>query len=165
MASFKIFAILTILLLLIVLGACNANNNSKQSSESTYSPAGVELDSKMHEQLLVLANNRAEWFLVNDVTTEALEGLYSSWSVICQNETPLAEYKGAVYEVVRPWFLEMTKMELQDLQGADRHYNLKSWTSPWAYVEEIWELNGKLIWGPQLQLYLIESGSWRYHDC
>jgi len=164
-ASFKIFAILTILLLLIVLGACNANNNSEQSSESTYSPAGVELDSKMHKQLLVLANNRAEWFLINDVTTDALEGLYDSWSLICRNKTPLAEYKEAVYEGVRPWFLETLKIELQDLQEADLHYKLESWNPPWAYVEEIWELDDKLIWGPQLQLYLIESGSWRYHDC
>ena len=165
MAPFKILPILTILLSLIVLSACNAHHNSKQSSENTYSPTGVKLDSEMHEQLLLLANNRAEWFLANDVTTDALEGLYDSWSLICRNKTPLAEYKEAVYEGVRPWFLETLKIELQDLQEADRHYNLESWTSPWAYVEEIWELNGKLIWGPQLQLYLIESGSWRYHDC
>ena len=119
----------------------------------------------MKEELLALANNRDEWFLASDITTEALEGLYDSWSVICRNETSLADYKGAVYEVVRPWVLEMTKMELKELQGTDRYYNLESWTSPWAYVEQTWKLNDKIVFGPQLQLYLIESGAWRYHDC
>ena len=119
----------------------------------------------MKAELLALANNRDEWFLASDITTEALEGLYDSWSVICRNETSLADYKGAVYEVVRPWVLEMTKMELKELQGTDRYYNLESWTSPLAYVEQTWKLDDKIVWGPELQLFLIESGAWRYHDC
>ena len=115
--------------------------------------------------MLALADNRAEWFLASDITTEALEGLYDSWSVICRNETSLADYKGAVYEVVRPWFLEMTKMELKDLQEADRYYDLESWNSPWAYVRETWKLGDNIVWGPELQLFLIESGRWHFHAC
>ena len=84
----------------------------------------------MKEELLALANNRDEWFLASDITTEALEGLFDSWSVICQNNTSLADYKGAVYEVVRPWFLDITKMELKDVQEADRYYNLESCILP-----------------------------------
>ncbi len=126
---------------------------------------GSELDSAMKEKLLELANNRDAWFLASDITTEALEGLYGSWSVICRNETSLTDYKGAVYERVRPWVLEMLKMELKDAQEANRYYNVESWSSPWAYVEQTWKLGDKIVLGPELQLYLIESGAWRYHDC
>ena len=159
----RIVSLSMITALLPMIAACGGTNAAPL--RGSLSPMDIQLDSAMKEELLALANNRDEWFLASDITTEALEGLYDSWSVICRNETSLSGYKGAVYEVVRPWVLEMTKMELNDLQGTDRYYNLESWNSPWAYVEEIWELNGKLIWGPQLQLYLIESGSWRYHDC
>jgi len=55
-------------------------------------------------------------------------------------------------------------MELKDLQEADRYYNLESWNSPWAYVEQTWKLDDKIVWGPELQLFLIESSAWRYHD-
>ena len=126
---------------------------------------GSELDSAMKEELLALANNRDAWFLASDITTEALEGLYGSWSVICRNETSLADYKGAVYAVVRPWVLEMLKMELQDAQEANRYYNVESWSPPWAYVEQTWKLGDKIVLGPERQLYVLESGAWRYHDC
>ena len=119
----------------------------------------------MKEELLALANNRDAWFLASDITTEALEGLYASWSVVCRNETSLADYKGAVYEVARPWVLEMLKMGLKDAQKANRYYKVESWSSPWAYVEQTWKLGDKIVLGPERQLYLIESGAWRYHDC
>ena len=56
-------------------------------------------------------------------------------------------------------------MELKDAQEAKRYYNVESWSSPWAYVEQTWKLGDKVVLGPELQLYLIESGAWRYHDC
>jgi hypothetical protein len=119
----------------------------------------------MKEELLALANNRDAWFLASDITTEEVEGLYGTWSVICRNETSLADYKEAVYEFVRPLVLGMLDMELQDAQEASRYYNVESWGSPWAYVEQTWKLGDKIVLGPELNLYLIESGAWRYHDC
>ena len=127
--------------------------------------SAIELDSAMKEELLALANNRDAWFLASGITSEALEGLYGSWSVICRNETSLADYKGAVYEFVRPLVLGMIEMELEDVQKADRYYEVVSWNPPWAYVQQTWKLDDKLIFGPESQLYLIESGAWRYHDC
>ena len=124
-----------------------------------------ELDSEMKEELLALANNRDAWFLASDITTEALEGLYGSWSVICRNETSLADCKGTVYEILRPWVLEMLKMELKDAPKANRYYKVESWSSPWAYVEQTWKIGNKIILGPELQLYVSESGEWRYLDC
>jgi hypothetical protein len=59
-------------------------------------PTDIELNSVMKEELLALANNRDAWFLASDITTEALEGLYGSWSVICRNQTSLADYKEVV---------------------------------------------------------------------
>ena len=126
---------------------------------------GSELDSAMKEELLALANNRDAWFLANDITTEALEGLYGSWSVICRSETSLADYKGLVYEFVRPLVLASLEMELQDAQEANRYYNVESWSPPWAYVEQTWKLGDKIVLGPERQLYVLESGAWRYHDC
>jgi hypothetical protein len=126
---------------------------------------GSELDSAMKEELLALANNRDAWFLASDITTESLEGLYGSWSVICRNETSLADYKRAVYADIRPWLLGILEMELKDVQEAKRYYNVDSWSSPWAYVEQTWKLGDEIVLGPELQLYLIESGAWRYHDC
>ena len=161
--SIPLLLLLPALMLLLV--ACDKGSQRDAPRRGGLSPTDIELDSAMKEELLALANNRDAWFLASDITTEALEGLYGSWSVICRNETSLADYKGAVYEVVRPWVLEMTKMELKELQGTDRYYNLESWTSPWAYVEQTWKLDDKIVFGPQLQLYLIESGAWRYHDC
>ena len=153
-------------LLLVALGglivtiffsvSCSTTNQAEEAGE---------LDSAMKEELLALANNRDAWFLASDITTEAVEGLYDSWSVICRNETSLADYKDVVYERVRPWVLEMLKMELEEIQNADRYYNVESWSSPWAYVEQTWKLGDKIVLGPELQLYLIESGAWRYHDC
>ena len=125
----------------------------------------IELDSVRKEELLALADNRDAWFLASSITTEALEGLYGSWSVICRNETSLADYKGAVYEFVRPLVLGMIEMELEDVQKADRYYEVVSWNPPWVYVQQTWKLDDKLIFGPESQLYLIESGAWRYHDC
>jgi len=138
---------------------------SKALEKGAQHAAASELDSAMKEELLALANNRDAWFLASDITAESLEGLYGSWSVICRNETSLADYKGTVYEVVRPWVLEMLKMELKDVQKAKRYYKVESWSSPWAYVEQTWKLGDKIVLGPERQLYLIESGAWRYHDC
>ncbi|PZC45308.1 MAG: hypothetical protein C1O27_002487 [Chloroflexi bacterium] len=128
---------------------------------------GSELDSAMKEELLELANNRDAWFLASDITTEAVEGLYGSWSVICRNETSLADYKEAVYEFVRPLVLDGLEMALKDVQEASRYYNtdVESWSPPWAYVEQTWKLGVKIVLGPARQLYVLESGAWRYHDC
>ena len=134
---------------------------AKDSKHTTAS----ELDSVRKEELLALANNRDAWFLASDITTEALEGLYGSWSVICRNETSLADYKGAVYEWLRPLVLESLEMKLKDAQKANRYYKVESWSSPWAYVEQTWKLGDKIVLGPERQSYLIESGAWRYHDC
>ena len=153
------------MVLLLTMAACGGGGKAYAPRQGSLPPTDIQLDSAMKEELLALANDRDGWFLASDITTEALEGLYDSWSVICQNNTSLADYKGAVYEVVRPWFLDMTKMELKDLQEADRYYNLESWNSPWAYVEQTWKLDDMIVWGPELELFLIESGSWRYHDC
>ncbi len=101
--------------------------------------------------------------MASGITTEALEGLYGSWSVICRKKTSLGDYKKVVYEVVRP--LVLGKMELEDVQKADRHYEVESWDPPWAYVQQTWKLDDELIFGPQNLLFLIESGAWRYHDC
>lgn len=160
----RIVSLSIIMVLLLTIAACGGGK-AAAPRRGSLPQTNIQLDSAMKAELLALANNRDEWFLASDITTEALKGLYDSWSVICRNETSLADYKGAVYEVVRPWVLEMTKMELKELQGTDRYYNLESWTSPWAYVEQTWKLDDKIVFGPQLQLYLIESGAWRYHDC
>tara|TARA_B100000029_G_C16863552_1_gene700298 strand:- start:36 stop:521 length:486 start_codon:yes stop_codon:yes gene_type:complete len=146
-----------LLALLIITASCGSDGDDKAEEG--------ELDSTMKEELLALANNRDAWFLVSDITSEALEGLYGSWSIICRNETSLADYKGTVYEVVRPLVLGMLKMELKDAQKAKRYYKVESWSSPWAYVEQTWKLGDKIVLGPEHQLYLIESGAWRYHDC
>ena len=128
-------------------------------------PTAIELDSVRKEELLALADNRDAWFLTSDITTEALEGLYGSWSVICRNETSLADYKEAVYEFVRPLVLGSLEMKLKDVQKANRYYKVESWSSPWAYVEQTWKIGDKIILGPEHQLYVLESGEWRYHDC
>ena len=164
----KLKSILLLLLLptlTLLLVACDEGNQSDAPRRGGLSPTDIELDSAMKEELLALANNRDAWFLASDITTEALEGLHGSWSVICRNETSLADYKGAVYERVRPWVLEMLKMGLKDAQEADRYYNVESWSSPWAYVEQTWKIGEKVVLGPELQLYLMESGAWHYHDC
>ena len=155
-------ALLLLPVLMLLLVACDERDAPRRGG---LSPTDIELDSAMKEELLALANNRDAWFLASDITTEALEGLYGSWSVIFRSETSLADYKGAVYEVVRPWVLESLEMELKDAQEAKRYYNVDSWSSPWAYVEQTWKLGDKIVLGPELQLYLIESGAWRYHDC
>ena len=129
----KLKSILLLLLLptlTLQLVACDEGNQRDAPRRGGLSPTDIELDSAMKEELLALANNRDAWFLASDITTEALEGLYGSWSIICRNETSLDDYKGAVYEVVRPWVLEMLKMELKDAQEANRYYNAQSWSSP-----------------------------------
>jgi hypothetical protein len=161
--SIPLLLLLPALMLLLV--ACDKGSQGDAPRRGGLSPTEIELDSAMKEELLALANNRAEWFLASDITTEALEEFYGSWSVICRNEISLADYKEVVYERVRPWALEMLKMELKDAQEANRYYNVESWSSPWAYVEQTWKLGDKVVLGPELQLYLIESGEWRYHDC
>ena len=134
------------------------------AKDTKHTTAG-ELDSVRKEELLALADNRNAWFLASDITTEALEGLYGSWSVICRNETSLADYKGAVYEWLRPLVLEDLEMKLKDVQKANRYYNVESWSSPWAYVEQTWKIGDKIVLGPERQLYVLESDEWRYHDC
>ena len=161
--SIPLLLILPALMLLLV--ACDEGSKRDAPRRGGLSPTDIALDSAMKEELLALANNRDAWFLASDITTEALEGLYGSWSVICRNETSLADYKGVVYERVRPLVLESLEMELKDAQEANRYYKVESWSSPWAYVEQTWKLGDKIVLGPELQLYLIESGAWRYHDC
>ena len=151
--------------MLITISACGDEGKVYAPIQGSIPSTELPLDSAMKDELLALANDRDVWFLAGDITSEALKGLYNSWSVICQNNTSLADYKKAVYEVVRPWVLDMTNMKLKDLQEIDRYYNLESWTSPWAYVEQTWKHENNIVFGPQLQLYLIESGTWRYHDC
>ena len=154
-----------IIAILLTISACGDEGKAYAPIEYSLLSTDIPLDSSMKAELLALANDRDRWFLAGDITSEALEGLYDSWSVICQNNTSLADYKKAVYEVVRPWVLDMTNMELKDLRETDRYYNLYSWNSPWAYVEQTWKIGNKIVWGPELQLFLIESGAWRYHDC
>ena len=103
--SIPLLLLLSALMLLLI--ACDERDAPRRGG---LSPTDIELDSAMKEELLALANNRDAWFLASDITTEALEGLYGSWSVICRNETSLADYKGVVYEKIRPWVLEILKM-------------------------------------------------------
>ena len=109
--SIPLLLLLPTLMLLLV--ACDERDEPRRGG---LSPTDIELDSVMKEELLALANNRDAWFLASDITTEALEGLYGSWSVVCRNETSLADYKGAVYERVRPFVLESLEMKLKDAQ-------------------------------------------------
>ena len=161
--SIPLLLLLPTLILLLV--ACDKGSQRDAPRRGGLSPTDIELDSAMKEELLALANNRDAWFLASDITTEALEGLYGSWSVICRSETSLADYKGLVYEFVRPLVLASLEMELQDAQEANRYYNVESWSPPWAYVEQTWKLGDKIVLGPERQLYVLESGAWRYHDC
>ena len=161
--SIPLLLLLPALMLLLV--ACDKGSQRDAPRRGGLSPTDIELDFAMKKELLALANNRDAWFLASDITTEALEGLYGSWSVICRNETSLADYEEAVYEKIRPWVLESLEMDLEDSQEAYRYYKVESWSSPWAYVEQTWKLGDKIVLGPELQLYLIESGAWRYHDC
>ena len=163
----RIVSILAVMVLLLTMTACDGGGDADADMplRGSIPPTDIELKSELQEELFALANNRDGWFLASDMTTEALEGLYDSWSLICRSETSLADYKGLVFEVVRPWFLETIAMDLKDAQEADRYYKLKSWNSPWAYVEQTWKIGNKIVWGPELQLFLIESGAWRYHDC
>ena len=151
--------------LMLVLAGCDKGSRRDEPRRASLPPTDVELNSAMKWELLALANNRDAWFLASDITTEALEGLYGSWSVICRNETSLADYKELVYEYVRPLVLGMLEVLLEDVQEADRYYNVESWISPWAYVEQTWKFGDKIVLGPERQLYVLESGAWRYHDC
>ena len=154
-----------IVVILLTVAACGDRSKDYAQYQGNIHSTDIQLDSAMKAELLELANDRDSWFLASDITTEALEGLYDSWSVICQNNTSLSDYKKAVFEVVRPWVLEEINTDLKDLQKTDRYYTVKSWSSPWAYVEQTWKLGENIVFGPQLQLYLIESGAWHYHDC
>ena len=152
---------------LVVLSACGASATPtpmatpRQNIQAT----GLELDSAMKANLLALANDRDAWFLASVVTTETLKGLYDSWSLVCRNKTSLSDYKEAVYGHVRPVVLAALKIDLEDARKADRYYKVESWNPPWAYVQQIWEIDGEIILGPERQLFLVESGAWRYHDC
>tara|TARA_B100000315_G_scaffold208386_1_gene203650 strand:+ start:207 stop:827 length:621 start_codon:yes stop_codon:yes gene_type:complete len=143
-----------------------ATNQKLEANNAGLEAKAGGLTATSKEKLLALANNRDAWFLASDITTEALEGLYGSWSVICQSgTTALSDYKRVVYEEVRPWFLGILDMKLIDAQKADRYYKVESWSSPWAYVTQTWKIGDKIILGPERQLYVLESGAWRYHDC
>ena len=126
--SIPLLLLLPALMLLLV--ACDKGSQRDAPRRGGLSPTDIELDSAMKEELLALANNRDAWFLASDITTEALEGLYGSWSVICRNETSLADYKRAVYEFVRPLVLHSLKMGLEEVQKANRYYKVESWSSP-----------------------------------
>ena len=120
---------------------------------------------------LALAEDRDKWFLASDITKEVVEGLYDSWSVICRKETNLSEYEEAVYRFIRPLILGSLEMKLEDVQNADRYYELDSLWGPWVYVKQTWKVDDKVIFGPHYQLYITESvldmkgSAWRYHDC
>jgi hypothetical protein len=165
--KFMSLLLLLPVLMLVLVGSSSCDEESKPDAgrQASLPPGDIELNSAMKEELLALANNRDAWFLASDITTEALEGLYGSWSVICRKEISLADYKVAVYEKVRPWVLGILEMELKDAQEAERYYNIDSWSSPWALVEQTWKLGDKIVLGPELQSYIIESGAWRFHDC
>ena len=160
--SIPLLLLLPALMLLLV--ACDKGSQRDAPRRGGLSPTDIELDSAMKEELLALADNRDAWFLASDITTEALEGLYGSSSVICRNEISLADYKAAVYEWLRPLVLESLQMTLKDAQEADRYYNVGSWSPPWAYVEQTWRIGDKIVLGPERQLYVLESDEWRYHD-
>ena len=161
----KSIPLLLLPVLMLVLVGCDEGSKRDEPRRASLPPMDIELNSAMKEELLALANNRDAWFLASDITTEALEGLYGSWSVICRNETSLVDYKGLVCEFVRPLVLESLEMELREAQEAKRYCKVESWNSPWAYVEQTWKIGNNIILGPERQLYLLESGAWRYHDC
>jgi hypothetical protein len=144
--------------------AAIATNEKFEANNAALAAKAGGLTATSKEKLLALATNRDAWFLASDITTEALEGLYDSWSIPCRSETKLSDYKRTVQEI-RPWFLEMLGMELTDVQQVDRYYEVESWSSPWAYVTQTWKIGDKIVLGPERQLYLLESGAWRYHDC
>ena len=145
--------------------AAIATNEKFEANNAALAAKAGGLTATSKEKLLALATNRDAWFLASDITTEALEGLYDSWSIPCRSETKLSDYKRTAYEEIRPWFLEMLGMELTDVQQVDRYYEVESWSSPWAYVTQTWKIGDKIVLGPERQLYLLESGAWRYHDC
>ena len=142
-----------------------ATNQKLEGNNAGFEAKAEGLTAASEEKLLALATNRDAWFLVSDITADALEGLYGSWSVICQSRTELSDYKRAVYEEIRPWFLGLLDMSLKDAQKAERYYEVESWNSPWAYVTQTWKIGDKIVLGPERQLYVLESGAWRYHDC
>ena len=90
----RIVSISTVMVLLLTMTACGRGGKAYAPRQGSFPPTDIQLDSAMKEELLALANNRDAWFLASDITTESLEGLYGSWSVICRNETSLADYKG-----------------------------------------------------------------------
>lgn len=165
MITTKIVSLSLVTVFLLLIAACGNRSTTDAVLQGSLVSTDIQLNSDMKEKLLELADDRDRWFLVSDITSEALEGLYNTWSVICQNDTSLSDYKKAVYEVVRPWVLEETNTDLKGLQKAGRYYTVESWSPPWASVKQTWKDDANIILGPQLQLYLIESGEWRYHDC
>ena len=165
MITTKIISLSLVTLFLLLIAACGNRSTTDAVLQGSLVSTDIQLDSAMKEKLLELADDRDRWFLVSDITSEALEGLYNTWSVICQNDTSLSDYKKAVYEVVRPWVLEETNTDLKGLQKAGRYYTVEGWSPPWASVKQTWKDDANIILGPQLQLFLIESGEWRYHDC
>ena len=119
----------------------------------------VALDPQMEKNLLELAENRGTWFWTTDITTN-MDQLYNSWSLVCQKETKL-EYANGV-KWFRDEIVKATDTDLEVFQETKRSYKVAGWSSPWAYVVETYETDPK---NPNYQLYVIESGEWRYHDC
>jgi hypothetical protein len=119
----------------------------------------VALDPQMQKKLLALAENRSKWFWTTDITKNK-EQLYNSWSLVCQKGTTLEYANGAKW--FRDRVVEGLDIELEVLQKTKRSYKVASWSSPWAYVAETYEPDPN---NPNYQLYIIESGEWRYHDC
>ena len=119
----------------------------------------IALDPQLEKNLLKLAENRSKWFWTTDITTN-MEQLYNSWSLVCQKGTKLEYAKGVKW--FRDEIVKATDTDLEVFQETKRSYKVASWSSPWAYVVETYETDPK---NPNYQLYIIESGEWRYHDC
>ena len=162
---------------LILLVGCSAEYEASQTHIPLPTPdhlKGEGLPSPIlpgnYKSLLALAEDRDKWFLASDITEEVVEGLYDTWSVICRKEVTLSEYEFLVYRIVRPLVLGGLEMKLEDVQNADRYYEVDTRWRPWVYVKQTWKVEDKVIFGPNYQLYVQEAGKdigsrWRYYDC
>ena len=71
-----------IMVMLLTIAACGDMGKDDAKFQGNLHSTDIQLDSAIKAELLKLANDRDSWFLARDITTEALEGLYASWSVI-----------------------------------------------------------------------------------
>ena len=97
MITTKIVSLSLVTVFLLLIAACGNRSTTDAVLQGSLVSTDIQLNSDMKEKLLELADDRDRWFLVSDITSEALEGLYNTWSVICQNDTSLSDYKKAVY--------------------------------------------------------------------